>query len=361
MKSTMSARSVMLTVVLVMVLVAIASAVTQERISVLYLHRSVGESIIENCLDPRFGPRNIREVLDTLKVSVGDLQSDFVFRTGNLNGPYGPPVSETTFTGNCGEVPIAPMYSGNSTKIWYNGSSPLLQLFSDTSKANAVADGASGEHAWDMFRSHQIRTSASDPTDVVTEKYDLVIIKQPYIVWTGFTQERANQIKEYYRAIVDSVKNHPELNFAAAFGTPLCYEEPGGMDFSSDTSMARLVYRLAIWFRDSLDVGDVPNFWAFDCYTHLCETQRVQNRYCLKNEYWGGPTSQSHLSNIGAAVAQDTLIAFIKRATVEILAARSGTDIVTRQDIDLKIKAFREGQATAQEVIELINRYNSGL
>lgn len=355
-----TAKGLILAVALVVALSICASAATDERISVLYLHRSVGKSIVENCMDPRFGARNIRTVLDTIHATVGDLTSRFVFRSGNLNSPEGPPVTETTFTANCSEVPIVPLYNGNSTKIWYNNSCPLLELFSDTSKANAIADGPFGEHMWDVFRNHRLRTSADDPADSAWERYELVIIKQPYIVWAGFDQERADLIKGWYRAIRDSVKNHPELNFAAAFGTPLCYEESGGMDFSSDTSMAKRVYQLALWFRDSLETEDVPNFWAFDSYTPLCETRRVQNRYCLRDDYWGGPTAQSHLSSLGVALAQDTMISFIKRAAIEIMAVRSGTEIVTRQDIDLKIKAFREGQASVQEVIDLINRYNSG-
>jgi hypothetical protein len=197
----------------------------------------------------------------------------------------------------------------------------------------------------------------------VWEKYDLVIIKQPYIVWQEFTQERANMIKGFYRNIIDSVADHPEINFVASFGTPLAFNENGSQDFSSDTSMARLVYRLAIWFRDSLvnvpGTPQVPNFWAFDSYTPLCETAAgQQNRYCLKTEYWAGPTSQSHLNVNGASVGQDNLIAIIRQAALRILGGSAS--VVTRQDIDLKIKAFREGTATVQEVIDLINQYNSG-
>lgn len=345
-------------VALLLLLSASAALAAEKRVSILYLHRSVGKSIVEDCLDPRFGPRNIRTVLDTLTVASGDTQARFVFRSGNLNAAEGPPVSETTFTGNCTEQQIESIYGGNSTKIWYNNSCPLLELFSDESKAIANQSGTYGRYAWHMFRSHRLRSSASDPGDTVSEKYDLVIIKQPYIIWAGMTSERATMIKTWYREIRDSVKNHPEINFVAAFGTPLCYEEPGGMDFNRDTSTAKLVYQLATWFRDSLDVPNVPNFWAFDCYTSLCETQRVQNRYCLRTDYWAGPTAQSHLNAIGAALAQDALIELIKTASAQILGATS--EAVTRQDIDLKIKAFREGTVSMQEVIDLINRYNNG-
>jgi hypothetical protein len=255
------------------------------------------------------------------------------------------------------------MYGGSSTKIWYNNSCPLLDVFSDASKNTAINAGTLGANIWDVFRNHQVYTDAANLSARVWERYDMVIIKQPYLCWTDFTQARADMIKGWYRAIRDSVANHPEINFVASFGSPLTFLESGSMDFQGDTTMARLVYRLANWFRDSLvnvpGAPTVPNFWAFDSYTPLCETAAgAQNRYCLKNEYWAGATAQSHLSAAGAAEGQDNLIAIIRQATQQILTTRSG--VVTRQDIDLKIKAFREGTATAQEVVDLINRYNSG-
>ena len=81
------------------------------------------------------------------------------------------------------------------------------------------------------------------------------------------------------------------------------------------------------------------------------------NKYCLKEEYHADGDLGSHLSYLGADIAQDSLQTFIKRAVQDILIIKSGT--VTREDIDRKIREFQQGTATEEEVRQLIEAYNS--
>jgi hypothetical protein len=81
------------------------------------------------------------------------------------------------------------------------------------------------------------------------------------------------------------------------------------------------------------------------------------NRYCLKNEYAVAP-GNSHLSVAGSLVGAVELLTFIRQAAQDVLIIKSGT--ITREEIDLKIKQFRDGGATEQEVLDLIQQYNIG-
>ena len=147
-------------------------------------------------------------------------------------------------------------------------------------------------------------------------------------------------------------------------GTPLALNTGSSDDFQGDTSMARIVYDLATWF-DSDDFfthsnsGTYKNVWKWNSYHPMCETaEGSANRYCLKTEYWAGSSNQSHLSSAGQQWMQENLVAFIRNAAQDLLALKS--DVVSRRDIDLMIKAFSEGNATEQEVSDLIRQYNTG-
>lgn len=348
----------------------VSAATTYKRISVLYLHRSVGLSICQNCVDPRLGgaPRNIRDVLDTLNVTTltgptDTLRATFVFRQGDLNGVPGVRLSQPSYTGDCGEVPVSSdYYQGNSFKIYYNTGCPLLNLFSDASRAQSTDRGT---YAYDVFRSHKVRNSATNAADTSWEKYDLVIAKNPYACWMTdpatnevFNQARADKIKGWYRAIRDTVLKHSaDYNFVADFGTPLVRNHDG-----ADSTRNKLVWRLANWFRDTL-MAELPtpptkqNFFPIEYYTTLIETGNNIDKYCLKQSYWA-QDGASHLSELGQGIAQDALVANIKAVTLKLLQQEAG--IVTRSDIDLKIKDFREGRATAADVMDLISRYIAG-
>lgn len=366
----MKLRNLAVAALILMLPSILQATTTYKRVSILYLHRSVGLSICQNCRDPRLGaqPRNIRDVLDTLKVltltgPTDTLRADFVFRQGDLNGIPGVRLSQTTYTGDCGEVTVSSdYYQGSSFKIYYNTGCPLLSLFSDASRAQSTDVGT---YAYDVFKNHQVRNSATDPTDISWEKYDLVIAKNPYACWMVdpstnevFNQARADKIKGWYRAIRDTVLKHSsDYNFVADFGTPLVLNHDG-----ADSTRNKLVWRLANWFRDTL-MAELPtqpakqNFFPIEYYTTLIETGNQIDKYCLKQTYWA-QDGASHLSDLGQGIAQDALVTNIKAVTLKMLQQEAG--IVTRTDIDLKIKDFREGRATATEVIDLISRYIAG-
>ena len=350
-------------ILILILLTAVSASANKVRVSYIFMHRSVGIEIVSGCFPP-FN-RNIREVLDTMTVFNQADTARIVFRSYNLNYLQGDScLSDTVFYGNCYEN-YNNLFRGynwenfdrEKVMIYPPGlASPMLsEVFQVPNKEN--------QDFWTVFRQHRIPYPGGDS---VTEKYDLVMVKNPYIVWRMPTQQRMNALKGFYRAIRDTVANHPEINFCFVFGTPLNFSV--GIDsFGGDTAAAKLVYEAAAWFAsDSFfthtNTGPYRNVWKIDTYRPLCETSPDSvNRYCLKNAYWAGPSAQSHLSPLGAIVAQDTVLAFLRRATADILELRGGTPPrPSRTEIDLIIKAFREGNATLSEVLDLISRYNSG-
>jgi hypothetical protein len=302
-------------------------------------------------------------VLDTVTVFNQADTARIVFRSYDLNYLIGDScLSDTVSVGNCNEN-YNNIFHGYDWEleerekmiIYPPGSySPTLaNVFQVPDKENQVF--------WDVFKQHRIPVGGGDS---VTEKYDLVMVKHPYIIWRDPTSARMDNLKGFYGAVRDTIVNHPELNFCFVFGSPLAFQTSGEDDFRGDTLLAKLVYEAAGWFAsDSFfthsNSGLYKNVWKVDTYRPLCETSPDSaNRYCLKSSYWAGPSAQSHLSAAGAFVMQETLISFIRQATADILSLRSGRP--SRTDIDLKIKAFREGNATLPEVLDIIALYNSG-
>jgi len=342
-------------------MVCVESMATETRVSYIFMHRSVGLEAVTGCLPPYY--RNIREVLDTMNVFSGSDTARIVFRSYNLNyGVMGDTsLSDTVWYGDCWED-YNNLYRGYDWELQErekiiiytpgNYSPTLINVFQYPNRENQVF--------WNVFKQHEIPY----PGGVyVTEKYDLVMVKSPYIIWRFPSPARMDSLRSYFRAVRDSVANNPELNYCFVFGTPLSFMSDG---FDGDTLEARLVYYAARWFAsDSFfthsNDGPYRNVWKLDTYTPLCETSPDSaNRYCLKNLYWAGPNNQSHLSPVGALAMQDTLLSFIRRATMDILIQRGGENRPSRGEIDRKIKEFREGTATLPDVLELIERYNSG-
>jgi hypothetical protein len=358
-------KRILLSIVSIVILLAAAAQGERARVSYIFMHRSVGLEAVTGCFYPY--NRNIRSVLDTMTVFNGADTARIVFRSYNLNyGVLGDTcLSDTVWYGDCWED-YNNLFRGydwelqeREKMIIYppgNYSPTLLSVFQFPDKENQIF--------WNVFREHQIPY----PGGVyVSEKYDLVMVKPPYIVWRDPSPARMDSLRSYYRAVRDSVANHPEINFCFVFGTPLCLDNGGLDSFRGDTVAAHLVYNAASWFAsDSFFThttdGPYRNVWKIDTYTPLCETSPDSaNRYCLKNAYWAGYSYQSHLSAAGALAMQDTLISFIRRATLDILIQRGGGENrPSRGEIDRKIKEFRDGTATLPEVLDLIERYNSG-
>jgi len=211
---------------------------------------------------------------------------------------------------------------------------------------------------WKMFRTHNV---PSQFPDSVTEEggYDLVIIKNPYACWAYMTQQQADSIKEIYKTLRDSIVAHPEINVGLAFGTPL---RLGTQVF--DSSQAKITYNLLQWFMsDSFFVhsntGTYKNIWKVDTYSPFLEMRDQANKYCLADNMYPPGEPDSHPSpQLGATTGQTALISFIRTAVHDILVQRSG--LVTRADIDQAIYDFQHGNATEQEVLDLIRQYNTG-
>ncbi len=328
----------------------------EERVSVVFVHYSVGTGIISGSWYPRC---HIRDTLNVPPVVVGADTARIVFRSYRMNNDWGGnPLSDTVSNVDCWDDRFSnyryeyndPWH--NRVRIWNsdngmqgNAYAGLLHdLFDIPNKEDSAF--------WRGFETHNVPGSSGDS---VIEKYDLFLVKNPYGCWVCMTQPQADSQRTLFQIVADSMANHPEQNFALIFGTPLRLSEQG---CGGDSSNARITYELATWFADTFDVSGYDNVWTYEFYRVLCETSPDSvNRYCLKNDYWNGEGG-SHLSSFGAAVAQDSLAAFIRRATEDILLIRSGH--VTRLDIDLKVKDFRENQATIQDVLDLIEQYNNG-
>jgi len=336
----------------------------QVRVSVMFVHYSVGSQIVRgDCYDDEYND-NIREALDTTHVVVANDTARIVFRSYHMNYDAAhTPLSDTlhgTGQGGCSEVYFQNYHYNlnspfNRTIIWSSWDGQTNQ-YAGLLKYMFQIPNKEDSSFWRIFGPHSVPGAGGDS---VTENYDLIIVKNPYACWAHMTTAQSDSIKKFYRAVRDSLVNHPEINFAFALGTP---HRLGGDDV--DTVQAKITYQLATWFAsDSFfthsNNGPYQNIWKWDSYRHMCElSPGVPNRYCLKTEYWLPGDASSHLSNLGADVEQDSLIAFIARAAEDILYQRTG--IVTRQDIDRKIKSYREGNATLEEVLDLIARYNEG-
>jgi hypothetical protein len=343
---------------LITFLMALPVSARKVDVLVLWVHYSVGSQFVDADCD-------IRIKLDALNVTVGNDTANIVFRDYYSNreraDEYYTALGDTSFDSiNCREN----KFSGFD----YDLRAPYNRI-----RINASEDGTTYLYAdilrylfqvphkedslfWKVFTTHNVPGSSGDS---VTVKYDLIIVKNPYSCWFRMSQALSDSIKIYYRVVRDSLVNHPEINFVFAFGTPL---HLGHEVF--DSSQAKITYDLATWFMSDdffthSNSGPYKNIWKWDSYRFLCETSPgAINRYCLKDEYFPPGETASHLSALGARVAQDSLVAFIARAAEDILIQKA--NLVTRRDIDLKILEFRRGEATVDDVIELIETYNNG-
>jgi hypothetical protein len=336
---------------------------TEQRVSFIFMHRSVGLEAVSGCFQEPYN-RNIREVLDTMTVINDPDSARIVFRSYNLNyGVMGDTcLSDTVYYGDCREN-YNNYFRGYDWELQEREKAIIYPpgVYSPMLTNVFQAPDRENQTFWNVFRQHVIELG---PGVNVTERYDLVMVKNPYIVWRDPTQARIDALKSYYRALRDSVANNPEINFCFVLGTPLAFQTGGDDDFDGDTTRAKLMYNFARWFAsDSFfthsNSGPYRNVWKLDTYSPLCETSPdSSNRYCLRSQYWAGSSAQSHLSAMGALAMQDVMINFIRLATSEILSLRSGRP--SRGEIDRKILDFREGRATESEVLELIEQYNNG-
>lgn len=336
---------------------AVSAEAEEVRVSIIFVHYSVGTSIVSQSLNN--GSQHIRDTLNVPPVFVGTDTARIVFRSYRMNADWaGSPLSDTVSDPSGWDYRFEnyryeyadPWH--NRMRIWNSNNgmegNAYAGLLHDLFEIPDKQDSA----FWRAFTIHNVPGSSGDS---VIEKYDLFLVKNPYACWACMTQVQADSQRILFQIVADSMANHPEQNFALIFGTPLRLSEQG---CGGDSSNARITYELVTWFADTFDVSGYDNIWKYEFFRILCETSPDSaNRYCLKDEYWdhwGG----SHLNHDASDLAQDSLTAFIRRATEDILAMQSGR--VTRRDIDRKIRDFREGSATVQEVLDLIERYSGG-
>ena len=302
----------------------------KRRVSIMFAHYSVGTQIVNGyCWDTRYN-RNITETLDTMTVVGGADTADIVFHSYRLNADdVNAGLSDTLpgsgsngcafdrFTGFTYDLNPS---SGNRMRIWNSndGFGPLAyagllnNFFNVPDKENQTL--------WKMFRTHDTPSSFPNPVTEI-DGYDLVIIKNPYACWAAMTQAQADSIRVLYQVLRDSIVAHPEINVALAFGTPLYI----GRDYVYDSAQAKITYELATWFAGDAffthDDGMYRNIWKWEPYRELCEMAPVETRYFLKQEYFDGEAAGSHLSTLGADVAQKSLLRFIRETVGDLMGA----------------------------------------
>jgi len=235
--------------IVLLILITPALMADEVRVSVLFVHYSVGAQMTYGyCYNDTYN-NNIREALDTAHVAVDGDTARIVYRSyytiieNELRG-----LSDTLhgyLEGGCWENRfdnynyklVEPV---NRVIIWAswdgvtNQYAGLLKYMLDVpNKQDSVF--------WNLFQPHQVPGSSGDN---VSEHYNLVIIKKPYKCWGYMSQNQADSIKHFYEVVRDSVLNHPEINLAFAFGTPLRMGHYG----ITDTAQAKITYEMANWF-----------------------------------------------------------------------------------------------------------------
>lgn len=329
----MKIAKIWLTIIAVLVAVTASVSAGQQRISILFVHYSVGTGIVSGYCWGGYN-RNITETLDTMTIVAETDTARIVYRSYRMNGDYIETSISDTLPGS-GSNGCAFDYfpnfgynldgtAGNRMRIWNdnsgmgpNGYAGILdKFFCRPNKEDSVF--------WKMFTTHDVPSSFPDPVTEV-DGFDFVLIKNPYDCWAYMTQPQADSIKILYQVLRDSIIAHPEINVGLAFGTPLRILDRG----QYDSSVAKITYDLAGWFDSdeffTHDDGTYRNIWKWNSYQHLCEmSPDSANRYCLQTRYFDGAAVGSHLSLAGYSDSQDSLLVFLRGVVQELLWRRVG-------------------------------------
>ena len=337
--------------IVLLLLMALTASAEQVTLSVLFVHYSVGYQMVSaNC--------EIRSAyLDTMDIVVGTDTANIEFRSYHTNYEASTGALSDKVTNGCYETRYDASFtydlrktSGLNRTIIFDPWSGvvagiLAHMFDVPDKEN--------QPFWRIFQTHNIPSLV----DSIPVKYDIVIFKNPYSTWGNVNQIYVDTIKYFYRTVRDSIAQHPEINVGLMFGTPLRQQT------GYDSTNAKYTYDLASWFASDeffthSNTGPYKNVWKLDTYRQLCEADNLPNKYCLAEEYHAeNDPNGSHLSDIGAELSQDTLAGFIRQMVTDLLIQRSG--LTGRYDIDQKIRQFRDGQATEEDVYQLIDQYNN--
>ncbi len=321
----------LLLILLISLLTFSIAHAAKERVSILFVHYSVGTQITQGyCWNAQYR-RNIVETLDTMMITNSNDTADIVFRSYRMNDEgLGHPLSDTipgAGENGCGFDRFGgfdyDFYGGNTNRmrIWNSDNGLSGDAFAGILEQFFKVPNKENYRFWDIFQTHNTPTYFPDSV-VENNGYDLIIIKNPYACWFDMTQTQADSIKVLYQILRDSISNHPEINVALAFGTPLLLGHA-----VYDSSQAKLTYDLATWFTSSnffthSNSGQYKNIWKWDSFRGLTVTENTSNKYCLRPEYQA--TDGSHLSNLGSTTAQESMTNFIRGAVQDILIQRSG-------------------------------------
>jgi hypothetical protein len=330
-------------------LMASTAIAEQTRLEFSFIHYSVGGGFVK----PAYNAPDIRtKYLDTMRIvnqsdtaviRLRNYYTNYEATSGSLSDTTQSWYFPATFTYDL-------RYTSSLNRIGINEAGVATILTNLFRQPNAARDTA---RWWKIFKTHKVPGRVT-PTDSVSVKYDVVMIKNQYDNWGAMTQLKVDSIKARYQQLLDTLSNHPEINFGMVFGTPLRL----GSAYVQDSATAHLTYSLASWFADSFFVhdnfGQYKNVWKLDPYRQLCEMGNQENKWCLDSAYWAGDIG-SHLNLAGYSMGQDTLAGFIRSIATDILLQRN--NVITRGDIDAKIRDFRGGLATENDVYQLIYQY----
>lgn len=312
-------KTMLYTLLSTLILAATASA-AKVRVSLLFLHYSVGNQIITaSCYD-----QTLYDIIDTMNVTYGTDTANIIFRDYHLNYWNSGPLSDTIV--GCDDFHFSgfnydlrsPNY--DRTKIW-NSWDGQTNAFAGFLEDFFYVPDKENQKFWKMFTTHNVPGRSGDS---VLEFYDIVMIKNPFICWSYMDQAQADSIQKFYTIVRDSVAAHPEIRVGLVFGTPRVIG-----DTVDDTLMAKITYNLVQWFNSPAffthsNTGQYKNLWKFDTYTPLLEMADNQYKYGLKFSYAAGATN-SHLSAEGSAVALEALLGYIRQSAQDVLVIKSGS------------------------------------
>ncbi|MFH1688370.1 MAG: thrombospondin type 3 repeat-containing protein [bacterium] len=312
------------------------------RVSVLYIHYSVGTGFVNGyCWDPLLN-RNITETLDTMIVAVAEDTARIAFRSYRINGDAAAVAMSDSVPGSGSNGCAFDRFSGfsynldgsaaNRMRIWNDDGGMGAKGYAGILKHFLEVPGKEDSAFFRMFRTHNIPSGLADSV-VEIDGFDLVLIEQPYYAWAYMTQAQADSMKILYQVLRDSILNHPEINVGLIFGTPLLLGRQG----IEDSTRAKITYDLVSWWAsDSFFTHGAPthsNLWKWNSYHMFCETSPDSvNRYCLANRYFDGEAVGSHLSIEGYSRGQDSLAALIHRAVTGILGGDGPGDTDSDSD-----------------------------
>ena len=322
-------KSTILLLFLIVLLAVVPSNANMQRVSVLYIHYSVGTGFVNGyCWNEQLN-RNITETLDTMLIVVDNDTADIAFRSYRLNDDGIGRAMSDSLPGSGSNGCAFDRFSGfsynldpsccNRMRIWNDNLGMGSKGYAGILEHFYNVPGKEDSAFYRFFKTHNIPSSFPDSV-LEADGFDLVLIANPYNAWAHMTQPQADSMKILYKVLRDSIAAHPETKVCLVFGTPILLGREGILD----SAQARITYDLVSWWdSDSFFVpGQLPteNLWRWNSYHFLCETSPDSaNRNCLANRYFDGEAVGSHLNVTGYSKGQDSLVAVLRQIIPQLL------------------------------------------